>query len=320
MTTSLFQRLVLLLGLLFTLPALAAEEFPVPAGFVSGYREINHVKLHYVKGGRGPLVLLVHGFGQSWYEWHQLMPLLARHFTVVAPDLPGLGESEAPQTSYAGQDVAEYIYGLAKSFSPRAKFNLVAHDIGIWNTYPMAVTHQTDIERLVYMEAPIPDQSIYTFPAFTPKGEGLVWHFSFFSATDQLPETLLKGHELFFLTHFIKTHAANKAVFTPELLAMYGRSYAKPGTMYASCEYYRALNETVRRNAPLASIKLQMPVLILGGGGHGGLGEFEVKQIKSYADHVESHILPNGGHWLPEECPTEVNQFVEEFLNRKAAN
>lgn len=319
MITKTFRLAVLWLSLFAALPALAAEEFPVPPGFVSAYREVDGVKLHYVKGGQGPLVLLVHGFGQTWYEWHQLMPLLARSFTVVAPDLPGLGQSEPPKTSYAGQDVSEYIYKLARSFAPVAKFNLVAHDIGIWNTYPLVVTHQAAIEKLVYMEAPIPDKSIYGFPAFSPEGESLVWHLSFFAAGEQLAETLIAGHERLYFEHFIKTHATNKQVFTPDLLDLYARSYAKPHVLTAAFGYYRALNETIRRNAPLAVDKLNMPVLVLGGGGHGGMGSFEVDQMKTYANNVESHILPECGHWLPEECSGQVNQFVVEFLSRNAA-
>ena len=77
-------------------PATQAEEFPVPAGFAGAYRTVDGVRLHYVQGGQGSLVLLVHGFGQSWYEWRELMPLLARNFTVVAVELPGLGLSSAP--------------------------------------------------------------------------------------------------------------------------------------------------------------------------------------------------------------------------------
>lgn len=143
------KRAALAIALSVASSVLAAEEFPVPDGFAGDYREVDGVKIHYVKGGKGPLVLLVHGFGQTWYEWHQLMPLLARNFTVIAPDLPGLGMSEPPKNSYAGQQVSEYIYKFAKSFSPDAQFDLVAHDIGIWNTYPMVVSHQSDIRRLV---------------------------------------------------------------------------------------------------------------------------------------------------------------------------
>ena len=303
-------------ALSMTSSAVAFEEFPIPEGFTGDYREVDGVRLHYVKGGNGPLVLLVHGFGQTWYEWHQLMPLLARDFTVISPDLPGLGLSAAPKTSYAGQQVSEYLYKFAKSFSPDAQFDVVAHDIGIWNTYPMAVSHQADIRRLIYMEAPIPDKSIYSFPAFTPEGESLVWHFSFFAAGNDLPEKLIAGHERMFFEHFIKEHATNKEVFTSELLDRYARSYAKPESLHAAFEYYRALNESVRQNAALSGTKLKMPLLGIGGGGHGAVGDFLNKQLKDYADNVEGRIIPACGHWLPEERPEELNKLVVEFLNR----
>lgn len=291
------------------------EEFPLPAGFTGAYREVDGVRLHYVTGGQGPVVLLVHGFGQTWYEWHQLMPLLARDHTVVAPDLPGLGLSGSPR-SYAGQNVSDMLYKFAKEVSPGAKFDLVAHDIGIWNTYPMAVAHQADIGRIVYMEAPIPDESIYKYPAFTPEGESLVWHFSFFAAGDRLAETLITGKERFFFEHFIKVHATNTDVFTPELLDLYARSYAKPDSLHAAFEYYRALNETTRRNAPLAATKITVPVLAIGGGGQGGFGAAEADQIRQYATQVEGLSLPGCGHWLPEECAEPLNRAVVEYLDR----
>ncbi|OSQ41512.1 alpha/beta fold hydrolase [Thalassospira sp. MCCC 1A01428] len=289
------------------------SEFPVPAGFESSYAEINGVRLHYVKGGSGPLAFLVHGFGQSWYEWHQLMPLLAKTHSVVAVDLPGLGQSAVPK-SYVGQDISPILYGLAKQFSPDAPFDLIAHDIGIWNTYPMAVSHQKDIRKLIFMKAPIPDHRLYDFPAFTPEGESLVWHFSFFAAGNNLAETLVTGHERMFLEHFIKEHATNRAVFTDELLDLYGASYAKPHTLHASFEYYRALNETAARNKLLAKNKLSMPVLAIGGGGHGGMGQFEADQLREYGTHVKGLVIPDCGHWLPEECATPLNKAVLDFL------
>lgn len=291
------------------------EEFPLPQGFNSGYATIDEVKLHYVKGGQGPLVYLVHGFGQSWYEWQQLMPELAKTHTVVAVDLPGLGLSQPPASSYTGEDVSEYLYKLAINFSGDKKFSLVAHDIGIWNTYPMAVKHQDKINKLIFMEAPIPDKRMYDFPAFSPEGESLVWHFSFFAAKQQLAEKLIKGNEKFFLTHFIKEHASNKEAFTPNLLDMYAKSYAKPHTLTASFEYYRALNQSIEQNKTLAKEKLNMPVMAIGGGGHGGMGQFQVDQMKEYATKVEGHVLAGCGHWLPEECPTQLNPLVVKFIN-----
>lgn len=291
------------------------EEFPTPSGFTPGFQTVNGVRLHYLKGGRGPLVLLVHGFGQSWYEWHQLMPLLATDHTVVAVDLPGLGQSAAAP-SYAGQDVAPLLHGLAKHFSPDAAFDLVAHDIGIWNTYPILVEHGADVRRVVYMEAPIPDDSIYDYPAFTPAGESLVWHFSFFAAGDDLAQTLITGKERFFFEHFIKVHATNTAAFTPQLLDLYAKSYAKPASLKAAFGYYLALNETARRNKPLARTKLTMPIFAIGGGGNGGFGDKQAEQIRRYATNVTGKSLPGCGHWVPEECPAQLNPLVVDFLRK----
>lgn len=304
------------LALSFSAHSLAESEFPVPDGFISEIKVVDGIKLHYVKGGKGPLVVLVHGFGQTWYEWHQLMPQLSKKFTVVALDLPGLGMSDPPATGYSGKDVSGYIYKLAKTFSPSQPFNLVAHDIGIWNTYPLVVQHQEDIARLIYMEAPIPDSKIYEFPAFTRDGESLVWHFSFFAAGDNLPEKLIAGKEKFFFSHFIKEHASKSEVFDDSLLNLYAASYAKPRSLHAAFEYYRALNTSVMQNAELSKTKLTIPVMAIGGGGHGGLGTFGANQLKEYATNVEGHVLPGCGHWLPEECAESLNPLILEFLSR----
>ena len=294
-------------------PTFAAQEFPVPSGFQSDYLTVDGVRLHYVKGGTGPLVLLVHGFGQTWYEWHQLMPALAKTHTVVAVDLPGLGLSAVPP-SYRAIDIAPLLFRLAQQFSGGQKFDLVAHDIGIWNTYPMLVQHQDNIRRAVYMEAPIPDDSIYSFPAYTPQGESLVWHFSFFDARGQLAETLIAGKERFFFEHFIKVHASNSAVFTPELLDLYAKSYSKPHSLGAAFGYYRVLTQGVQDNKQLARRQVEIPVLAIGGGGHGGMGEYQTQVVSRYATNVTGMVLKGCGHWLPEECPTALNDAVVGFL------
>lgn len=298
-----------------TLSHKSTEEFPLPAGFSSHYQTVDGVSLHYVKGGSGPLVYLVHGFGQSWYEWSQLMPELSKRYTVVAPDLPGLGQSEVP-SSYRATEVASLLYKLAKQFSADQKFDLVAHDIGIWNTYPMLVQYQDHIRRVVYMEAPIPDESIYSFPAFTPQGESLVWHFSFFTANHQLAETLIGGKERIFFEHFIKEHACNKAVFTPELLDLYANSYAKPHTLNAAFEYYRVLNQDVIDNESLSATPITIPVLAIGGGGHGGMGQYQIDMMNRFATDVTGMVLPDCGHWLPEENPAALNRAVMQFLQQ----
>ena len=312
-----FKKLLLTLLLtsaaLFSAASTAADEFPLPAGFTSSYQTVDGVRLHYVKGGSGPLVYLVHGFGQTWYEWHQLMPELAKNHTVVAVDLPGLGQSDVPH-SYRATDVAPLLYQLAQHFAGGKKFDLVAHDIGIWNTYPLLVKHQDSIRRAIFMEAPIPDESIYQFPAFTPEGESLVWHFSFFAAQGQLAEQLIAGKERLFFEHFIKEHAANKAVFTPALLDLYSKSYAKPHSLNAAFEYYRVLNQGVADNKVLSREKIAVPMLAIGGGGHGGLGAYEQQVVSRYASQVTGKVLPGCGHWSPDERPAPLNAAVMEAL------
>ncbi|WP_233193700.1 alpha/beta fold hydrolase [Acidovorax sp. 59] len=292
----------------------AREEFPAPAGFAPGFRSVDGVNLHYLKGGKGKLVLLVHGYGQTWYEWRYLMPELAKTHTVVAVDLPALGQSGSTK-SYAGQDVAKQLHKFAKSFSPDAPFDLVAHDIGIWNTYPMVVQNQDDVRRVAFMEAPIPDEGLYGWPAFTDKGASLAWHFSFFNLTAPLPEKMLAGKERVFLEDFILTRAVNKKAFPPDVLDMYAKSWAKPASLTASLEYYRALNETAQRNKPLAATKLTMPVLAIGGGN--SMGAYQGEQLRKYAVNVQSETIQGCGHWLPEECPNQLNSLVVNFLTAK---
>ena len=339
MLENLVKRATLALALLFTLallvsgcgavesgtepaapasaaPDAPAEEFPAPAGFVSAYQTVDGVKLHYLKGGSGPLVLLVHGFAQTWYEWNQLMPLLAKTHTVVAIDLPGLGQSDPPK-SYVGQDVAELIYKFAKAQSPQGQIDLVSHDIGNWNTFPMVAEHQADFKHVVFMEAPLPDEGIYTFPAFTPQGESPMWHFSFFAAGDNLAETMVAGREGPFFEHFINSHAVNKAVFTPELLNAYARSYAKPQSFHAAMEYYRALPETQRRNVPLFENKLTMETMAIGGDSPVSVGQFQLDQLAKYTTNMEGVLLPNCGHWVPEECAESFNATITNFLADK---
>ena len=314
---NLLKNSLLLLVLLFSsVTIFAQEEFPIPKGFKSEYQTIDGVKIHYVKGGNGPLVYLVHGFGQTWYEWHQLMPELAKRYTVVAPDLPGLGQSEVP-TSYRGIDVAKLLYKLAVHNSGGEKFDLVAHDIGIWNTYPMVVEHQDKIRSVVYMEAPIPDEIIYSFPAFTPNGEALVWHFSFFAAENRLAEKLITGNEYIFFEHFIKQHADNKEVFTKELLELYAKSYAKPHSLNAAFEYYRVLTQGVKDNEKLAKTKITIPTMAIGGGGHGGFGKLQAELIRKYATNVTSKVIDGSGHWIPEEAPEALNTTVIDFLEQQ---
>jgi pimeloyl-ACP methyl ester carboxylesterase len=123
-----------------------------------------------VIGGHGDPLVLLHGWPETWYEWRHVMPALAKNYTVIAPDLRGLGDSSKPLTGYDGKTTAEDIHQLVSQLGFKQIF-LVGHDVGSQPAYSYAAAHPTEVKRLVIME--------YIFPGFTPPQlEGKVWFFS----------------------------------------------------------------------------------------------------------------------------------------------
>ena len=302
------KLLFLLIPFLFN-----SQNFPIPKGFKSELKTIDGVRLHYVKGGQGPLIFLIHGFGSTWYEWHDLMGKFKKEFKLVAVDLPGLGNSEKPK-SFIAKDVSILLYKLAKMNSDGQKFIIIAHDIGIWCSFPMILQHQEEIKSVIYLEAPILDDDIYTFPSFTKKGESATWHFSFFTAENDLAEKLILGKEKEFLGYFIKKQAINKSVFNKKLINLYTQSYSRPGVLNSSFKYYKYINKNISDNKILLSdMKIKIPILTVGG--DGSMGNFQNNQIKKYATNTNSKIMYKCGHWLPEECSDQLEEVILNFIS-----
>jgi uncharacterized alpha/beta hydrolase family protein len=120
---------------------------------------VNGIQLHYVIGGHGNPIVLIHGWPQTWYEWRHVMPALAQNYTVIVPDLRGLGDSSKPLTGYDGKTTAEDIHQLVSQLGFKQIF-LVGHDVGSQTAYSYAATHPTEVQKLVIME--------YIFPGFIP--------------------------------------------------------------------------------------------------------------------------------------------------------
>ena len=141
-------------------------------------------------GGKGDPVVLLHGWPETWYAWHKVMPALAKNYTVIAPDLRGLGDSSKPPTSYDGKTVAEDIHQLVTQLGFKTIF-LVGHDIGTQIAYSYAAAHPTEVKKLAVMELPI--------PGFTPpRLEGKIWWFIFHQTPD-VPESLVEGRDDVFI-------------------------------------------------------------------------------------------------------------------------
>lgn len=153
-------------------PAVDATARP-PAGFAEHKIDMGGgVHINFVEGGQGRTLALIHGYPQSWYEWHKVMPELARHYHVIAPDLRGAGGSDAPATGYDKKTMAADIHGLLVRLGRDHDVRVVGHDIGTMVAYAYAAANRQDVTKLVLSEAPIPDQQLYTFPALNAQGGG----------------------------------------------------------------------------------------------------------------------------------------------------
>jgi len=274
---------------------------------------VNGIQLHYVIGGKGDPVVLLHGWPETWYEWRHVMPALAKNYTVIAPDLRGLGDSSKPPTGYDGKTVAEDIHQLVGKLGFKTIF-LVGHDIGTFIVYSYAAAHPSEVKALAVMEAPI--------PGFYPPVRPILWWVPFHQTPD-VPEALVQGKEMLYLSWFYHNLANNPAAITQQDINEYVSHYSAPGGMRAGFEYYRAIPQDAIQNMNYSKTKLTMPVLGLGGGYTPAFGgnvtmPSVVYGMKILAQNVTGILVPNSGHWIPEEQPQFLaDQLLKFFGNAK---
>lgn len=282
----------------------------VPAGF----SEHKVAGIDYVIGGHGPTLVLLHGYPQTWYEWHGILPALAEHYTVIAPSLPGAGRSDAPATGYDKKTMAADIHTLLVRIGHAGDIRLVGHDIGSMVAYSYAAAHPRDVTKLVLSEAPIPDPSIYKFPSLTADGPG-VWNFGFFSLVNGLPEEVVAGREEAWVGGFIDSLEVRKGAVTPDDIAVFAGALKAPAHLAASFKWFRAFPQDIKDNAVNRRTKLTMPVLAIGASG--SLGTSVSDQVSQYATNVTGVVVPDSGHWIYEEHPARTTGILLDFLGGK---
>ena len=264
---------------------------------------VNGIQLHYVMGGKGDPVVLLHGWPETWYEWRHVMPALARNHTVIVPDLRGLGDSSKPVDGYDGNTTAEDIHQLVTQLGFKDIF-LVGHDLGAFVSYSYAAAHPNEVSRLVILDVPIAG----TGPALNLTR---LWHIPFHMVRD-IPETLVEGKEREYLTWFYRNGAYNPAAITEEDIDEYISHYSAPGGMRAGFEYYRAIPLGVEQIKEYSKVKLPMPVLALGG--EYSFGTAALDSMKSLATDVRGGIVPLSGHWIAEERPEFLTEQLFKFF------
>src|SRR5919199_1030592 len=271
---------------------------------------VNGIQLHYVIGGHGDPVVLLHGWPETWYEWRHVMPALAKNYTVIVPDLRGLGDSSKPLTGYDGKTTAEDIHQLVAQLGFKEIF-LVGHDVGSQPAYSYAAAHPTEVRKLVIME--------YIFPGFTPPQlEGKVWWFPFHQTPD-IPEALVEGKERMYLSWFYHNIAYNPSAITQADIDEFVSHYFAPGGMRDGFNYFRAFAEDAIQNENYSKTKLIMPVLAFGAGYIPAFGgnvtiNYALYGMQKLAQNVTGVKVPLSGHWIPEERPDFVVNMLNNFF------
>ena len=284
-------------------------------GFVHRYANLKGVRIHYVTAGQGAPVVLLHGWPQTWYEWRRVIPLLAGDFSLVAPDLRGLGDSSRPSSGYDKKTVANDVWLLMHEQLGHQRFAVVGHDWGAPTAFRLAADHPAEVTHLVMLDVPVPGDQ----PAGAAIGGGARWHHMFHQVPD-LPEALVYGRERIYLEWFFMGGCDQADVFSDADIAEYVRTYSQPGAMRAGFNFYRALAQDVADNRATlgAGFKLPMPTLGLGGGGQRGRGDLVVESLRRVALSAEGGSIADCGHFIPEEKPIELADRLRAFLKKRS--
>jgi pimeloyl-ACP methyl ester carboxylesterase len=308
MNAALKRFLGLVVISLLTVPAALAATASADAAdksIASRTADVDGVKMHYLTAGHGAPLILLHGYAETSRMWRPVITALADRFTVIAPDLPGIGDSAIPADGLDMKTAALRIHALARSLGVE-KARVVGHDIGLMVAYAYAAQFPAEVDRLAVMDAFLPGvgewESIYNDPGF--------WHFRFSGPT---PEALVQGRERTYFEHFWNDFAADKARSIPEAdRKAYTAAYARPGRMRAGWAYFVSFPQTAKDFAQLSQTRLTMPVLAIGG--QKALGEALGRQMHLVASDVTVVVLKDTGHWILEERPKETTEALANFL------
>jgi pimeloyl-ACP methyl ester carboxylesterase len=284
---------------------------PNAPGIESRSASVNGTRLHYLIAGRGPAVILLHGFGETSYMWRPLMVQLAARHTVIAPDLRGAGGSAKPAGGYDKKTLAQDVHALAQSLGER-KVTVVGHDIGLMVAYAYAAQYPADVDRIALMDAFLPGVGDWTKVWLLRD----LWHFHFYGET---PLKLVRGRERIYLEHFWNDFAADRNHSLSESdRRRYAQDFAQPGAIEAGFGYFKAFEQDAKDFQGFAATKLTMPMLVLSG--EKASGQFLIDQGRLVDTDVQGVIIKGSGHWLMEEAPEQTIPALVAFVDGAPAH
>lgn len=277
-----------------------------PANFKHRMADVNGIKIHYVIGGTGEPLVLIHGFGQNWYMWNRLLPELSKHFTVIAPDLRGVGESDRPAGGYDKKNMAKDIHELVASLGYKS-INLVGHDIGLMVAYAYAAQYGSEVKKVALLDALIPGVEPVWHEISTT-----VWHFGFFARP--IAGDLVAGKEREFLTDFWPQVGHVKDPFIKEETDEFIRAYATKGSTTGSFHWFGEFPQDVKDNHEFMKTKLKMPLLAMGGEYFSA--PFLATHSRLVAENVSEVKIAGSGHWIVQEQTPQVLKGLMDFFTK----
>jgi haloacetate dehalogenase len=286
--------------------------------FTSARVETPGAIIHLRRGGKGPPLLLLHGYPQSHVMWHKLAPRLAEHFTVVCPDLRGYGDSSKPENGeghglYSKRAMAADQVEVMRQLGFQ-RFAVAGHDRGARVVHRLCLDHPDAVERAAVLDI-IPTATVF---ARTDKRLATYYyHWFFLIQPYDLPERLIGNDPDYYLGKLLQSWSRKEGVFAAEAVAEYRRAFRDPATIHATCEDYRAAASIdLEHDAADADAKIACPLLVLWGE-NGVVGRlYDPMAIwREKARDVTGKALPCG-HFLPEEAPEETLAAMLAFFAR----
>lgn len=281
--------------------------------FTAQTAQVGDVSIHYVIGGEGSPILLLHGWPGGWFAWHKVMPLLAATHTVIAVDMPGFGDSSTAP-SYEKSAIAAHLHDLVKQLG-YTKITLVGHDMGAPVAYAYAAAYREEVSHFIAIDTAIPGFNLATGQpddVMVITAERNAWHIPLFMNV-QMAEFLTAGKELPFLTGMFRGAFFNQAAISDRDIAEFHRGMTRPGNWTAGFQYYAAWFKDAQLNQQSAQNKLKIPVLALSGTAS-FLKDITSQSLQKVAEQVKIRVIENTGHFIADERPVTLANEILAFV------
>jgi pimeloyl-ACP methyl ester carboxylesterase len=284
-------------------------------GFKNEYLKVNGTRLHFVIGGSGAPLVLLPGWPETWWEFHKMMPTLAKHYRVIVVDLRGMGGSDRPASGYDKKNMAKDIYELVQQLGYQQIF-IAGHDIGSQVAYSFAANYPQATRKVALLDVAPPDKSLMNWPILPVVGtfgekidpnHAFPWWFAFHQVKG-LPEKLLAGRINLEMDWIFKYLAVDELAISVQDRSIYVAAYNSAEAIRAGDAWYQAFPQDIVDTESYKN--LDMPVLAMGGPGYEWL-KFVLARKAPGAEVVQ---IENSGHFIPEEQPDVASRWLMKFF------